>query len=93
MKDPLNEQLDCFRELETKLSVPQGVDTGDAIGNTPLKSHMIKNEMRKTELKKSVARFLVCGGTKALAQELLSGPDGVDDAVCGDGSQYLSEED
>ena len=26
-------------------------------------------------------------------QELLSGPDGVDDAVCGDDSQYLSEED
>jgi len=92
-KDPLNEQLDCFRELETKLSVPQGIDTGDAIGTTPLKSHMTKNEVRKTELKKSVVRFLARGGTKALAQELLSGPDGVDDAVCGDDSQYLSEED
>jgi len=54
---------------------------------------MTKNEVRKTELKKSAVRFLARGGTKALAQELLSGPDGVDDAVCGDDSQYLSEED
>jgi len=85
-----NAQLDCFRALEPLLPVPAGVSDPAALGATPLKSHMKNNAQRVEELKKSRTRFLARGGTIALAQELLSGT--IEQAVCGNDTQYLSDD-
>jgi len=66
--DELNRQLDCHRNIETKLSIPVNSD------KIPLKSHMKLKSERVAELKKAVARYLARteGHSSSLAS---SGPD------------------
>ena len=85
-----NAQLDRFWALEPSLPVPAEVIDPAALGATPLKSHIKKNVQRVEELKKSWKRFLAQGGVVALAQELLSEP--IEQLVCGNDTQYLSDE-
>jgi len=70
-------------------------DTTNHIHNTSLAERVVKLEeqMKFVKLKvKNANQQWYSEKRRNGCQELLSGPDGVDDAVCDDDSQYLSEE-